>query len=156
MTRQATIAIRRDRTQTSDDVWDAAACHGGTHVSPPEREAFARLCRWGLTDAYRAQHAEPGRFTWWDYRAGAFHKNEGMRIDHLLLTSGLAVRVVWAEIDREARKGKPLPSDHTPLVVDLDEAGHPFDPGWKRTEDKSAGDAAPRTPRPRAPRGGKP
>jgi exodeoxyribonuclease-3 len=138
------------------DVWDPAACHGGTHVSPAEREAFARLCRWGLTDAYRAHHTEPARFTWWDYRAGAFHKNEGMRIDHLLLTSGLAARVVWAEIDREARKGKPLPSDHTPLVVDLDEAGHGFDPGWKRTEDKPVGDAAPRTPRPRVPRGGKP
>ena len=57
------------------DVWDPAACHGGTHVSPPEREAFARLCRWGLVDAYRLRHPEPGRYTWWDYRAGAFHKN---------------------------------------------------------------------------------
>ncbi len=112
------------------DVWDPAACHGATHVSPPERAAFARLCRWGLVDAYRRHHTEPGRFTWWDYRAGAFHKNLGMRIDHLLLTEGLAARAVAAEIDREARKGKPLPSDHTPLVVDLDAPGHPFDPGW--------------------------
>jgi len=112
------------------DVWDPAACHGATHVSLPERAAFARLCQWGLVDAYRQHHREPGRFTWWDYRAGAFHKNMGMRIDHLLLTQGLAARAVAAEIDREARKGKPLPSDHTPLVVDLDEPGHPFDPGW--------------------------
>jgi len=112
------------------DVWDPAACHGATHVSPPERAAFARLCQWGLVDAYRLHHREPGRFTWWDYRAGAFHKNLGMRIDHLLLTAGLAARAVAAEIDREARKGKPLPSDHTPLVVDLDAPGHPFDPGW--------------------------
>jgi exodeoxyribonuclease-3 len=113
------------------DVWDPAACHGGTHVSTPEREAFARLCRWGLVDAYRLRHREPGRYTWWDYRAGHFHKNFGMRIDHLLVTEGIAKRVVAAEIDREARKGKPVPSDHAPLVVDVDTPGSPFDPGWR-------------------------
>jgi exodeoxyribonuclease-3 len=112
------------------DVWDPGACHGGTHVSPPERAAFARLCQWGLRDAYRLHHAEPGRYTWWDYRAGNFHKNFGMRIDHLLVTEPVAARTVWAEIDREARKGKPVPSDHTPLVIDLDEPGVPFDAGW--------------------------
>jgi len=113
------------------DVWDPAACHGGTHVSAPEREAFARLCRWGLVDAYRLRHREPGRYTWWDYRAGHYHKNFGMRIDHLLVTEGIAKRVVAAEIDREARKGKPVPSDHAPLVVDVDTPGSPFDPGWR-------------------------
>src|SRR5689334_1408881 len=51
------------------DVWEPLACHGGTHVSPPEREAFLRLRRWGLADAYRLRHAEAGRYTWWDYRA---------------------------------------------------------------------------------------
>jgi exodeoxyribonuclease-3 len=112
------------------DVWDPVACHGGTHVSAPEREAFARLCRWGLVDAYRLHHREPGRYTWWDYRAGNFHKNFGMRIDHLLVTAPVAARTVAAEIDREARKGKPVPSDHTPLVIDIDEPGHPFDAGW--------------------------
>lgn len=112
------------------DVWDPRACHGGTHVSPPEREAIARLEAWGLRDAYRLHHPEPGRYTWWDYRAGAFHKNFGMRIDHLLVTEPLAARTVWAEIDREARKGKPIPSDHAPLVIDLDAPGHPFDAGW--------------------------
>src|SRR5262249_55057371 len=90
--------------------WDPTACHGGTHVSDPERRAFAKLCGWGLVDAYRLHHAEPGRYTWWDYRAGNFHKNFGMRIDHLLATRPVADRTVWAEIDREARKGKPLPS----------------------------------------------
>ncbi len=114
------------------DVWDPLACHGGTHVSGREREAFARLCRWGLADAYRLRHAEPGRYTWWDYRAGAFHRNLGMRIDHLLVTRPLESRVVWAEIDREARKGKPIPSDHAPLVIDLDQPGRPFDAGWER------------------------
>ncbi len=113
------------------DVWDPEACRGGTHVSPPERRAFRRLCDWGLVDAYRLHHPEPGRYTWWDYRAGAFHKNVGMRIDLILVTAPLARRAVATEIDREARKGKPLPSDHTPLVVDFDEPGHPFDPGWK-------------------------
>ena len=54
-----------------------------------------------------------------------------MRIDHLLVTAPVAERVVWAEIDREARKGKPIPSDHAPLVIDLDEPGRPFDPGWE-------------------------
>ena len=112
------------------DVWDPAACHGGTHVSEPERQAFGRLCEWGLVDAYRLRHPGPDRYTWWDYRAGNFHKNMGMRIDHLLITRPLAERTVWAEIDREARKGKPLPSDHAPLVVDLDEPGLAFDAGW--------------------------
>jgi exodeoxyribonuclease-3 len=120
------------------DVWDPAACHGGTHVSEPERQAFRRLCAWGLTDAYRLRHREPGRFTWWDYRAGNFHKNFGMRIDHLLVTAPLASRVVWAEIDREARKGKPVPSDHTPLVIDLDVPGQPFDAGWAGAEARVA------------------
>ena len=120
------------------DVWDPRACHGGTHVSPPEREAFARLCRWGLVDVYREQHPEPGRYTWWDYRAGMFHKNFGMRIDHLLASEPLAKRTVAAEIDREARKGKPIPSDHAPLLVDIDAAGHSFDAGWASAEGRIA------------------
>jgi exodeoxyribonuclease-3 len=116
---------------TDVDVWDAAACHGGTHVSERERAAFGKLTAWGLTDAYRLHHAEPGRYTWWDYRAGNFHKNFGMRIDHLLVTAPLAARTVWADIDREARKGKPIPSDHAPLVVDVDAPGCPFESGWR-------------------------
>jgi exodeoxyribonuclease-3 len=120
------------------DVWDPRACHGGTHVSPPERDAFGRLCRWGLVDAYRLQHSEPGRYTWWDYRAGNFHKNFGMRIDHLLVTAPLKTRVVWAEIDREARKGKPIPSDHAPLVIDIDGPGCPFDAGWVSADSRIA------------------
>jgi exodeoxyribonuclease-3 len=115
------------------DVWDPTACHGGTHVSAPERRAFVRLCEWGLIDAYRLRHREPGRYTWWDYRAGNFHKNFGMRIDHLLVTAPVAARIVAAEIDREARKGKPIPSDHAPLVIDVDTPGTPFDPGWRTT-----------------------
>lgn len=115
---------------TDADVWDPDACHGGTHVSDAERAAFDRLCHWGLVDAYRILHPEPDRYTWWDYRAGNFHKNIGMRIDHLLVTPAVAARTIWAEIDREARKGKPVPSDHAPLVIDLDSPGLSFDAGW--------------------------
>jgi exodeoxyribonuclease-3 len=120
------------------DVWDPQACHGGTHVSPAERDAFRRLCGWGLVDGYRLHHGEPGRYTWWDYRAGNFHKNFGMRIDHLLVTPPVANRTVWAEIDREARKGKPIPSDHAPLVIDLDQPGRPFAAGWQSAEGRIA------------------
>jgi exodeoxyribonuclease-3 len=120
------------------DVWDPRACHGGTHVSAPEREAFRRLCDWGLSDAYRARHDEPGRYTWWDYRAGAFHRNLGMRIDHLLVSRPVADKVVWADIDREARKGKPVPSDHTPVVIDLDRPGQAIDTGWEGAEVRRA------------------
>ena len=123
---------------TDRDVWDARACHGGTHVSPREREAFARLGAFGLFDAYRLHHEEPGRYTWWDYRAGNFHKNFGMRIDHLLVTASVRDRTVWAEIDREARKGKPIPSDHAPLVIDVDEPGVAFDAGWVSAEARIA------------------
>jgi exodeoxyribonuclease-3 len=120
------------------DVWDVRACHGGTHVSARERDAFARLGQAGLVDAYRLLHSEAGRYTWWDYRAGNFHKNFGMRIDHLLVTAPLKTRVVWAEIDREARKGKPIPSDHAPLVIDIDTPGSPFDAGWASADERIA------------------
>ena len=120
------------------DVWDPRACHGSTHVSQRERKAFFGLCRWGLIDTYRLHHQERGRYTWWDYRAGDFHKNLGMRIDHLLGTSVVAERTVWAEIDREARKGKPIPSDHAPLVIDLDRPGTPLDAGWAGAEERIA------------------
>jgi exodeoxyribonuclease III len=112
------------------DVWDANACHGGTHVSPAERLAFDRLRALGLVDAYRLHHPEGERFSWWDYRAGAFHQNYGMRIDHLLVSAPVGRRTVWSEIDREARKGRPIPSDHAPVVIDLDERGVAFDAGW--------------------------
>jgi exodeoxyribonuclease-3 len=121
-----------------EDVWSAERAHGGTHVSEPERAAFRALLEWGLIDTYRASRSEAGRFTWWDYRAGDFHSNRGMRIDHLLASRPLADRVVWAEIDREARKGKPIPSDHAPLVVDVDEPGRPIDAGWESALERIA------------------
>jgi exodeoxyribonuclease-3 len=117
-------------TPADEDVWDPVKAHGGTHVSEPERAALATLRDWGLSDAYRLQERGAGRFSWWDYRAGMFHRNEGMRIDLLYVTEPVAKRVVWAEIDREARKGPPVPSDHAPVVVDLDEPGKRFEAGW--------------------------
>jgi exodeoxyribonuclease-3 len=118
-------------TPAPEDVWSEAKAHGGTHVSPKERAALATLRDWGLADTYRSVRPEPGRFSWWDYRAGMFHRNEGMRIDLLYATAPVAERVVWAEIDREARKGPPTPSDHAPVVIDLDEPGKAFDAGWE-------------------------
>ena len=101
------------------DVWDPRRAHGGTHVSEPERQAVKNIEAWGLVDAFRLQHDEGGLFSWWDYRAGDFHNHRGMRIDLVLVSKPLADRVTFALIDRQARKGK-LPSDHAPLVVDLD------------------------------------
>jgi exodeoxyribonuclease-3 len=104
------------------DVWDAAALVDATHVSVPEREALQRLLDWGLTDVFRDRYPDTDRlFSWWDYRAGNFHKGIGMRIDLVLGSASFAERVRWALIDRNARKGKQ-PSDHAPLVVDLEEA----------------------------------
>jgi exodeoxyribonuclease-3 len=99
-----------------DDVWDPVAFQGSTHVSPPEREAFAALLDWGLVDLLRDQHPDPGLYTYWDYRAGSFHKKLGMRIDHILATRPLAERVELVLVDRNARKGTK-PSDHTALVA---------------------------------------
>lgn len=129
---------------SDEDVWDPKACHGGTHVSQAERDAIAKLREWGLVDGYRAQVDALGRYSWWDYRAGAFHKNFGMRIDHLYVSAPVAERLVWAEIDRLARKGKPTPSDHTPVLIDLDEAGRAIDAGWKGAEERIAARAAPK------------
>jgi len=100
------------------DVWDPAAFLGSTHVSAPERSAVADLIGLGLTDVHpRALKGEP--FTYWDYRAGNFHKGFGMRIDLVLASAALAGAVSDAYIDRDARKGTK-PSDHAPVVVDLD------------------------------------
>ena len=116
---------------TDMDVWDANAVHGGTHVSQPSATPSPHCCRGASSTATDQRRPEAQRFTWWDYRAGNFHKNLGMRIDHLLLTQPVAQRLVWAEIDREARKGVPIPSDHAPLFIDIDTPGLPLDAGWE-------------------------
>ena len=101
------------------DVWDASRAHGGTHVSGAERAALDEMVAWGLVDAFRQQHSGDRLFSWWDYRAGDFHKHKGMRIDLAMVSRPLADRLTFALIDRQARKGK-LPSDHAPLLFDFD------------------------------------
>ncbi|HTA35355.1 MAG TPA: exodeoxyribonuclease III [Solirubrobacteraceae bacterium] len=105
-----------------NDVFDPKAYIGQTHVTPPERAALAELqAGLGLHDLVREHWPTERVFTYWDYRAGMFHRDLGMRIDLLLATSAVASRVRAAWVDRQARKGKG-PSDHAPVIVDLDEA----------------------------------
>ncbi len=102
---------------TDSDVWDPAAFVGSTHVTEPERTALAALRELGLTDVVPRPLKGNNPFTYWDYRAGMFHQDMGMRIDLVYATPAVAGGVTDAYIDREARKGK-LPSDHAPIVVD--------------------------------------
>lgn len=101
------------------DVYDPAVYVGSTHVSPAERALFQKMLDWGLVDVFRRHYDAGGLFSWWDYRAGNFHKGKGMRIDLVLMTEVLAARTTCVLIDRNARKGK-APSDHAPVLVDVD------------------------------------
>jgi exodeoxyribonuclease III len=103
------------------DVFDPAAYAGHTHVTPPERAALAELVALGMHDVVRERWPEERVFTYWDYRAGMFHRDLGMRIDLVLAGAPVAARVCAAWVDRKARKGSG-PSDHAPVIVDLDEA----------------------------------
>jgi exodeoxyribonuclease III len=104
------------------DLYDPDAYIGSTHVTPAERDALRELEALGLVDVVRRQWPENERvFTYWDYRAGMFHQDLGMRIDLVLAGAAVADRVAAAWIDRHARKGSG-PSDHAPVMVDLDEA----------------------------------
>jgi exodeoxyribonuclease-3 len=106
---------------TDADVFDPDAYVGQTHVTPPERAALAELRALGLHDVVRDRWPTERVFTYWDYRAGMFHRNLGMRIDLVLASTSVAGRVRAAWVDRHARKGTG-PSDHAPVIVDLDEA----------------------------------
>ena len=106
---------------TDADVFDPDAYVGQTHVTPPERQALARLQAVGLHDLVRERWPDQRVFSYWDYRAGMFHQDCGMRIDLVLGSDEVAGRVKAAWVDRHARKGKG-PSDHAPVIVDLDEA----------------------------------
>jgi len=101
------------------DVYDPAAFAGSTHVTPEERSALARVLEaGGLDDAFRRLEPEAPGFTWWDYRAGHFHRGLGLRIDLALVSAELAPRVRRCGIDRDYRKGTK-PSDHAPLLLEL-------------------------------------
>lgn len=119
---------------TDDDVYDPAAYARSTHVTPPERDALRTL---GLHDLVRERWPGQRIFTYWDYRAGMFHQDLGMRIDLVLAGDAVAARTCAAWVDRQARKGT-APSDHAPVIVDLDEAPD--------------GDCGPVVPPPSAPR----
>jgi exodeoxyribonuclease-3 len=106
---------------TDDDVFDPDAYIGQTHVTAPERAALAELQSLGLRDVVRERWPTERVFTYWDYRAGMFHQDLGMRIDLVLASESVADRVEAAWVDRQARKGSG-PSDHAPVIVDLDEA----------------------------------
>jgi len=103
------------------DVFDPIAYVGQTHVTQPERAALAGLQEVGLRDVVRDRWPTERVFSYWDYRAGMFHQDLGMRIDLILATATVAERVRAAWVDRQARKGSK-PSDHAPVIVDLDEA----------------------------------
>jgi len=106
---------------TDADVFDPDAYIGQTHVTAPERDALASLQSAGLHDVLRERWPDERVFTYWDYRAGMFQKNLGMRIDLVLATDSVASRVRAGWVDRHARKGAG-PSDHAPVIVDLDDA----------------------------------
>jgi len=106
---------------TDDDVFDPEAYVGHTHVTPPERAALAEIEALGLRDVVRDRWPNERVFTYWDYRAGMFHQDLGMRIDLVLASKAVAGRVQAAWVDRQARKGSG-PSDHAPVIIDLDEA----------------------------------
>jgi exodeoxyribonuclease-3 len=101
------------------DVFDVEAMRGQVHFHPDEHRALAKLVEFGLVDAFRLHHEQGQLFSWWDYRGGGFRKNEGLRIDLVLLSKDLAARCTHAEIDVEERK-RDRPSDHTPVVVELE------------------------------------
>jgi exodeoxyribonuclease-3 len=115
------VAVCGDFNVAPDDrdVWDPAKTSGSTHVTEPERKALKNVEAWGLSDALRTQYDIGGLYSWWDYRAGNFHKHEGMRIDLVLLSKVLADTCSFVLIDRNARKGKQ-PSDHAPVLADVD------------------------------------
>jgi exodeoxyribonuclease-3 len=106
---------------TDEDVFDPEAYIGQTHVTEPERAALASLLSLGLHDVVRDRWPGERVFSYWDYRAGMFHQDLGMRIDLVLASGPVADRVKAAWVDRHARKGTG-PSDHAPVIVDLDEA----------------------------------
>ena len=119
---EATVVCGDVNIAPSDaDVFDPGAYAGQTHVTEPERAALAELQALGLRDVVRDRWPDERVFTYWDYRAGMFHRDLGMRIDLVLAARPVAERVQAAWVDRKARKGKG-PSDHAPVVVDLDEA----------------------------------
>ena len=104
------------------DSWNEKALAGSIFHTDDERQRFQRLLDLGLADAWRVQHPDRQAFSWWDYRAGGFHRNHGLRIDFLLVSPGVAGRLAGAEIDRDYRKKKEglIASDHAPVWIEIE------------------------------------
>ena len=104
------------------DSWNEAELHGRVHHTDAERARIQRLHDWGFRDVFREKHPELQAFSWWDYRGGAFHRKQGLRIDLLLATSPALSRVRDVQIDRDWRKKHDglTPSDHAPVFADLE------------------------------------
>jgi exodeoxyribonuclease-3 len=105
------------------DSWNERAFAGTIFHTDEERGRIRGLLGRGLHDLFREKHPERQAFSWWDYRAGAFHRGEGLRIDLLLATAPLLERLRTIEIDRDYRKkkGELLPSDHAPVIADFED-----------------------------------
>lgn len=109
------------------DSWNEEALHGSIFHTDEERARFRRLLDAGWVDLYRARHPDEQAFTWWDYRGGAFHRRQGLRIDFLLATPPLAARLQEIRVDRDWRKKREalVPSDHAPLLAEISEGDGP-------------------------------
>lgn len=119
-TRETPIVLCGDFNIAPDDrdVWDPKKFTNSTHVTDAERQKLVQLEQWGFTDLFRQKYPQDRLYTYWDYRAGDFHMHRGMRIDLMYGTAPVSDSLESAFIDRNARKGK-LPSDHTPVIVDI-------------------------------------
>ncbi|HUH07319.1 MAG TPA: exodeoxyribonuclease III [Egibacteraceae bacterium] len=121
---RAVIAGDMNVCPANRDVWDVSQVHGATHVTPDERMRLQAVIDAGFVDAYRRVEPQESGFTWWDYRAGHFHKGFGLRIDLALVSQPLVDRLTGARVDRDYRKPTKVreskPSDHAPLIVDFD------------------------------------
>lgn len=110
---------------TDLDVWDVVKIHGGTHITPQERGRYLALSELGYVDVFRLANPDDPGFTWWDYRAGHFHKGFGLRIDHALVSPAFHAPVERVWVDRSFRKPTRVPeskpSDHAPLIADFGE-----------------------------------
>ena len=100
------------------DVYDPVAWAGQIHCTPEERAQFQRLLGLGLADAFRLFEQQPKSWSWWDYRNLAFRKNQGLRIDHILVSPALKGRVAACSIDKAPRRNE-RPSDHAPVLVEI-------------------------------------
>jgi exodeoxyribonuclease III len=121
MTRHPQLVLMGDFNIAPEDrdVYDPVAWAGQIHCTPEERAHFRQLCALGLHDAFRLFEQAPKSWSWWDYRNLAFRKNQGLRIDIILVSEALRPRVRSCVIDKQPRKNE-RPSDHAPVIVEID------------------------------------